>query len=110
MEKHGLSDKQLNIMLDVLAPYWHTIELVGIFGSRATGKYRLNSDIDLVLYGSLDEKTADRIARLFEESFLPVKVDVQVYQYITFEPLKAHIDRVMLPLFTQQDLKQYVTT
>ena len=49
---NGLSDKELNIITRILKPYAAKISQVKIFGSRATGKYRKNSDIDLVIYGS----------------------------------------------------------
>jgi predicted nucleotidyltransferase len=95
---HGLSDKQLEIIKNVLVPFKDVIKSVGLFGSRATGKYRSNSDIDIVLYGALDEQTADRIFTLINDSNLPVKVDVQVYHLITYLPLKTHIDSIMQQL------------
>lgn len=104
MKQHGLSDEQLKIIKDILVPFAEDIDCAGLFGSRATGKYRPNSDIDLVLYGTLDEKTVDRISTLFNESTLPVKVDVQAYDLITYTPLKAHIDAVMLLLFKRDSL------
>jgi predicted nucleotidyltransferase len=98
MTNHGLNDKQLATIRQILAPFATQIERVGLFGSRATGRYRSDSDIDMVLYGTLDEKTVDRIITLFNESSLPMKVDIQAYHLITYPPLKAHIDAVMLPL------------
>ena len=95
---HGLSDKQLEIIKNVLVPFKDAIKSVGLFGSLTTGKYRSNSDIDIVLYGALDEQTADRIFTLINDSGLPMKVDVQVYYLITYLPLKTHIDSVMQQL------------
>ena len=66
---------------------------------RLLGTHRPASDIDLVLYGTLDEAEAERIVTLFSESLLPYTVDVQVYHLITYPPLKTHIDASMLPLF-----------
>ncbi len=51
----------------------------------------LNSDIDLVIYGSLDEKTMDRIFTLLNDSNLPIKIDLQVYDLITCSPLNLNI-------------------
>lgn len=104
MNDNGLSDEQLNIIKEVLLPFAENIESVGLFGSRATGKYRLNSDIDMVIYGNLSEKIADRIATLFTDSNLPVKVDVISYNNIAYPPLKAHIDSVVKSLFSHEDL------
>ena len=95
---HGLSEKQLQIIKNVLAPFKGSISSVGLFGSRATCKYRPNSDIDIVLYGTLDEQTADRIFTLMNDSGLPIKVDIQVYHHITNPLLKSHIDNVMQPI------------
>jgi len=102
---HGLSTKQLNILHKALLPFAEQIELVGLFGSRATGVYRSNSDIDLVIYGSINEKTVDRIFTLLNDCNLPVKVDVQAYNLIANASLKSHIDSKMLLLFTQEQLK-----
>ena len=75
------------------------VESVALFGSRATGTYKSYSDIDLVLYGKLDEATLDRLWTCFQESSLPYKVDVKAYEMIHHPPLKEHIDRFARPLF-----------
>ena len=87
------------MIADVLRPYASRLEMVGLFGSRATGTYRENSDIDLVLYGAVDQSDVDRLYTLFEESLLPMTVDVTAYHLICYPPLKAHITEVMRPLF-----------
>jgi predicted nucleotidyltransferase len=102
---HGLNTKQLDILYNVLKPFADQIELVGLFGSRATGTYRPNSDIDLVIYGSINEKTTDHLFTLFNDSNLPFKVDIQNYNLIVNTSLKLHIDSKMLLLFTQEQLK-----
>ncbi len=104
MPKHDLTADQLRIIRDTLAPYAEKIDCVGLFGSRATGTARNNSDIDMVIYGRLDEQLVDRIWSLFDESNLAVKVDINAYHLITYPPLKMHIDSVMHPLLTQADL------
>jgi len=106
MTNHGLDSNQLNIIRSILSPYAEYIDLAGLFGSRATGSYRPNSDIDMVLYGQIDEETTDRIWTIFDESLLPVKVDINTYDLIKYPPLKAHIDSVMEPLFTKEDLME----
>ncbi len=47
--KFGLNDKILQELINVLASYDNVIKAV-VFGSRATGHYRNNSDIDLAVY------------------------------------------------------------
>ena len=102
---HGLTAKQLATIKRVLAPYADVVTRVDLFGSRATGACRSNSDIDLLLHGRLDERTIDRLWTLFHESNLPVTVDVMSYELTTYPPLKAHMDEVRQPLFTRHDLK-----
>ncbi len=95
---HGLTGENRRIIASVLRPYCAGISKVGLFGSRATGTYRDNSDVDLVLYGSLQEADIDRIYTLFLESMLPYGVDVKAYHLISNRRLKDHIDEVLLPL------------
>ena len=104
--KHGLSDRQLAVLKQILALYAEEIASVDLFGSRATGDYRPNSDVDLVLRGGIKEKQIDRLWTLFHESNLPISVDVKSYELTTYPPLKAHMDKVCKTLFTQQDLKE----
>ena len=105
---HGLSDRQLAVLKQILALYAEEIASVDLFGSRATGDYRPNSDVDLVLRGGIKEKQIDRLWTLFHESNLPFSVDVKSYELTTYPPLKAHMDKVCKTLFTQHDLKEVV--
>ena len=98
MRDHGLTHQQLRIIGDTLRPFADKITTVGLFGSRATGTYRDNSDIDLVLYGPLSAADIDRIYTLFEESPLPIKVDVVAFDRISHPLFKQHITTVMQPL------------
>lgn len=102
---HGLSDRQLTVLKQILSLYAEEIASVDLFGSRATGDYRPNSDIDLVVRGSLKEKQIDRLWSIFQESSLPFSVDVKSYELTTYPPLRSHIDKVCKTLFTQEDLK-----
>ncbi len=89
----------------ILAPYADVITRVDLFGSRATGTCRPDSDIDLVLHGQLDERTVDRLWTLSHESNLPVAVDVMSHELTTYQPLGEHMDEVRQRLFTQPALK-----
>ena len=102
---HGLSRVQLELLRAVLAPFADRVTEAALFGSRATGAAKPHSDIDLVLYGPLREQEVDRLRTLFDESSLSVPVDVVPYGLLGDAPLKAHIDAVKRPLFSQSDLK-----
>ncbi len=101
---HGLSQDQIEIIRHILAPYADKINKVGLFGSRATGNAKSTSDIDLVLYGDIDESIVNRLWTLFGESNLALEVDINAYDLIAYPPLKAHIDSTMQPLFEREDL------
>jgi uncharacterized protein len=107
---HGLTPEQVGLIMKVLQPYAHQIERVGLFGSRATGRHRPNSDIDLVLYANLDEATVNRLWTDFAESSLALKVDVIWYQQDIYPPLKAHIDTEGVPFLTQTELLNGVSS
>ena len=92
------------VLRDILARYADRIDRVGLFGSRATGAARRNSDIDLVVYGRLDAAGIDRLWTLFEDSPLSVSVDVVAYADDLYPPLRRHIDAMSLPLFSHADL------
>ena len=102
---HGLTERQLRTIKGILALYSDEIMQADLFGSRAMGNYRANSDIDIVLRGDIREGSIDRLWTLFQESSLTVSVDVKGYELTTYPPLRAHIDKVCKPLFTQRDLK-----
>ena len=98
---HGLSSRQLATIRRVLEPWADRITAVDVFGSRATGSWRPNSDLDLLLHGDLDQRAIDRLWTLFHESNLPFAVDVTSYDLTSHEPLREHMDRVRKPLFGQ---------
>lgn len=100
----SLPARERETLARVLAPFADRIERVAVFGSRATGKARANSDIDLVLYGDIDAATEQRIWTLLEDTSLPVPVDVVAYERIERTALKAHIDAVAVTLFEKAEL------
>jgi predicted nucleotidyltransferase len=102
---HGLTERHMAIIRDILTPYAAVITRVDLFGSHAMGNYRPNSDIDMVLHGPVDWQTVNRISGEFEDSSLPMKVDVLSYDQLTHQPLKAHIDLVAKTLLTQAELR-----
>jgi predicted nucleotidyltransferase len=100
----AVTQVERSALIRALASFADNISSVGVFGSRATGVARENSDIDLVIYGSLDSKSERRLWTLLEDSHLPVPVDLVVYSRIDNPLLKAHIDAVGAQLFTHEEL------
>ena len=105
MAEHGISDAELETIRAVLAECDDEITQVDLFGSRATGKHRSHSDIDLVIHGAVREAAIDRLRTLFIESNLPVSVDIFSYDGIAYQPLREHVDAVRQRLFTAQDIR-----
>lgn len=101
-----VTNEERKILTSALASFADRIRSVGVFGSRATGAARQNSDIDLVIYGDLDAKSERRLWTILEDSSLPVSVDLVVYNRINNPLLKNHIDTVAVELFTRADLKR----
>ena len=99
-----LSERDRSIIRRVLAPFADRIERVGVFGSRSLGTAAPASDIDLVLWGDLDDRTMSRLWSLFDESSLAVTVDVVAYGADFSSAFRRHIDRVAKLLFTHDDL------
>lgn len=101
---HGIPTAHLEQIKNILKNNCKSIEKVGLFGSRATGCFTKNSDIDLVLYGNVSEQETARLLTCFHESLLPHKVDIASYQHITFPALKQHIDDFGQELFSKETL------
>jgi uncharacterized protein len=106
LDQPVITARQREILADVLRPFADVIDSVGVFGSRASGNARENSDIDLVIYGPIAERQINRLWTLFDESSLAVRVDVLGYNHIKHAAMKAHVDRFMRPLFGQSELAE----
>ena len=105
MIDHGLSEKQLNLIKDIIKEFAPAVESVSLFGSRANGSHKSYSDIDMVLYGDIEESTVDRLWTCFHESSLPYKVDLVAYRLVKYPPLKARIDRFATTLLSAERLR-----
>lgn len=107
MMEHGLTSRDLDTIGHILATYAEQITQVELFGSRATGTYRDNSDVDILLHGTISQAEIDHLWTLFHESNLPMSVDVNSYELTTLPKLKMHMEEVRKPLFKHEDLRRY---
>jgi uncharacterized protein len=96
----GLTNKQLEIVFQVLATC-PLIQRVCVFGSRAQGTAKPNSDLDLAIFGELSDIDIASLRDRFRESELILKVDAIFYPAITNQSLKAHIDLVALEIYSK---------
>ena len=91
--KYGLSDKQIEEIVKIIDTY-KEVEKALVFGSRATGRYKNGSDVDIAIFGEkADTGLASKIKfYLEEETYLPYFFDVIAYNSLQSEELKKHID------------------
>lgn len=70
------------------------IEVVILYGSRAKGNFRPNSDIDLVLTGkNIDLSLQLKIESELDDLLLPYKIDLAILHKIENQDLVEHINR-----------------
>jgi predicted nucleotidyltransferase len=96
----GLDARARSLVHAVLARHPEVSE-ARIFGSRALERHRPESDVDLALYGDVDDVLANRIAGELDELPLPYAFDVCAYSQLRHSPLREHIDRVGRRLFVR---------
>jgi predicted nucleotidyltransferase len=70
------------------------IEEVVLFGSRAKGNHRPESDIDLAVRGIADERAVEALAEELDELPLPFLFDVKSLDGIRNPALLEHVRRV----------------
>lgn len=99
---YGLKDKDINKIQLVLARY-KSIDKALLYGSRAKGNYRNNSDIDLSLVGKdLDLNTLLKIENEVDDLLLPYKVDFSIFHKIENADLVEHINRVGIVFYEKK--------
>lgn len=92
-----LEQRHRKIVADVLATALGQIGEVKVYGSRATGRARASSDLDLVIFPPVSEAAIGTLALEFEESDLPIFVDVIAWEHISNPVLRAEIARDAIP-------------
>lgn len=94
----GLTKQDLSLVKSVFADYGD-VEKVEIFGSRAMGNFKKGSDVDLVLFFDVSDKSLSAIRRrLNQELLLPYKFDVISWKEISSDDLRQHIRDYGKPL------------
>lgn len=101
---HGLTGQDL-AHIRAAAAELKEINRVILFGSRAKGIHQRGSDVDLSISGEgITHSTVLRLSEsLNEERPLPYFFDIVSYDGLGDEPLRQHIDRVGILLFTASE-------
>jgi type I restriction enzyme S subunit len=100
--KYGLKEHVVISIKSVFAKY-PQVENAILYGSRAKGNYRPNSDIDLTLKGeNLDLSTLFKIETDLDDLLLPYKIDLSIFSKIENQDLIEHINRAGIAFFKRQ--------
>ena len=103
--RFGLTDEVLHKINEVFRRY-PQVEQAILYGSRAMGRHRYNSDIDLTLLGhALNLKTLFRIETELDDLLLPYKIDLSVFDHIDNPDLVDHIRRVGKVFYRKEEAK-----
>ena len=76
------------------------ITRVTLFGSRAKGTHKPNSDVDLAVAGEIDVLQSQEIASELDELPLPYRWDVVPFCSIKDTALRDHIKHVGVSLYS----------
>jgi predicted nucleotidyltransferase len=91
---YGLNHQELESIKQILSSY-SEVEKAIIYGSRAKGTYRPNSDIDISLMGSkLTLGVLNKISWQLDDLLLPFTFDLSNFHQINNPALVEHIERV----------------
>lgn len=99
MERTGLSRAAIDQLAAVLRRYPQVRRGV-LFGSRAKGTFRPDSDIDLALEGDLDDLTVEDIASAMDDLPLPYLFDIKAVSRLRNAALIDHVRRVGVEIYS----------
>lgn len=90
MNKYGFSDELLNDIIEILKKR-ENVKSAMIFGSRARGDCRINSDIDICIFGDINPIELNLIIDELKELNTPLDFDVVNFEKTKKEELKKNI-------------------
>lgn len=91
MGRYGLSNEIYNKIKEIAKKYNNY--QFKIFGSRARGDYKINSDIDIVIENCLENKEKFKIRNEFDLLNIPYMIDLIFIEDITKKELINSIER-----------------
>ncbi|MBK7129648.1 MAG: nucleotidyltransferase domain-containing protein [Crocinitomicaceae bacterium] len=99
MNMYGISENSFSEILAALKSK-SNISTVKLFGSRAKGNYKSGSDIDLAVFGNLNQHDLIALSVLLNEQLpIPYKVDLVLYDQELSTDLREHIDRIGIEIY-----------
>jgi len=98
----GLKKSSIKKIQSIFEKY-EAIESALLYGSRAKGNFRDNSDIDITLIGkTIDLNTLLKVETEIDDLLLPYQIDLSIYNKITNPELLDHIKRIGVIFYKQQ--------
>ena len=98
----GLGDTTLTCIAKVLASF-PQVEQAVLYGSRAMGRHKPGSDIDLTLVGpELTASLVGDIEQALDDLLLPYEIDLSAHHLLNHSELEAHIARVGVVVYRKQ--------
>ncbi len=94
----GLDEEELS-QLQALFSSYPEIRKIILFGSRAKGTARKNSDIDLAVDGIENPLAIESLSMELDELPLPYRFDLQAMSTIKNQSLLEHIERVGIVIY-----------
>ncbi len=91
--RSGLSIQTISRLSGIFARH-EEVSSVVLYGSRAKGNWRNESDIDLTIHAEgLEWSEFQQIEREIDDLLLPWKIDLSLYDRIENQELREHIER-----------------
>ncbi|TDT63341.1 nucleotidyltransferase domain-containing protein [Fonticella tunisiensis] len=103
MNQFGISEELLNSIICILKKN-KFVNLAYIFGSRARGDFRANSDIDICIFGELSHIELNLITDKFLELNTPLDFDVVNFEKIKKEEFKKSILRDGVKIYERKNI------
>lgn len=100
--RFGLRDEVVASIITILRQH-DEVEDALIYGSRALGNFKANSDIDISLKGAgVNLQTLANVSNQLDDLLLPVTFDLSVFRTIKNPGLIDHINRVGVSLYSTE--------
>ena len=104
--EYGLSQKIIKEINTVFRKF-EEVEKAVLYGSRAKGNYKPGSDIDITLKGEkLNLQLLNKIDIDLDDLLLPYMFDISIYDHISNNDLRDHIQRVGKVFYKKNSVQQ----
>lgn len=97
----GLSERAVEEIRSIFKKY-PVVKKVVLYGSRAKGNYREGSDVDLTLFGKDLDEVLSKINNDLDDSYLPYKFDVSIFDELSDPDFIDHIRRVGVTFYEKK--------